>query len=103
MFEICLHSKDSQILNEIQAFFGGIGKIYNKSNREEISYRVRDIKYIRNVIIPYFDKYPLQSAKCIDFQLFKECVVLIVPKEHLTQSGLDKIVSIKFSINWREF
>jgi hypothetical protein len=99
MFEICLHSKDLQILNEIQAFFG-IGKIYIKSNRKEVSYRVRDIKSISNVIIPYFNKYPLHSAKSIDFQLFKECVELVNAKKHLTESGLEKIISIKSAINW---
>ena len=99
VFEICLHSKDLDILNKIQAFFG-IGKIYIKSNRKEISFRVRDIKSIKNVIIPYFDKYPLRSAKSIDFKLFKECVELISAKKHLTESGLDKIISIKSAINW---
>lgn len=42
MFEICLHSKDFHILNEIQAFFG-VGKIYIKSNRKDASFRVKDI------------------------------------------------------------
>lgn len=99
MFEICLHSKDLHILNEIQAFFG-VGKIYIKSNRKEVSFRVRDIKSITNVIIPYFNKYPLRSAKSLDFQLFKECVELVNAKKHLTQSGLERIVSIKGAINW---
>ena len=32
-------------------------------------YRVSKLKDIVNVIIPHFNKYPLQSAKLIDFNL----------------------------------
>lgn len=53
----------------------------------------------RSVIIPHFDKYLLQSAKSIDYLLWKECILLMANKEHLTLGGLEKIVSIKGAIN----
>jgi hypothetical protein len=52
-----------------------------------------------NVIIPHFVKYPLLSQKQADFFLFKSAVELVNAKEHLTLSGLQKIVNIKASFN----
>lgn len=64
-----------------------------------VYYQVRDIKSIQNVIIPHFEKFPLQSAKKIDFNLWKQCIFLMITKEHLTQSGLEEIIAIKAGLN----
>lgn len=98
-FQIRLHSKDLLILKEIQKFFGGIGKINILPKDQSITYLVRDMKSLTNVIIPHFDNYPLQSAKKIDYGLWKEYILLMANKEHLTQAGLEKIISIKGAIN----
>jgi len=42
---------------------------------------------------------PLQSAKGIDFKLWQQCVQLIERKEHLTESGLNQILSLKSALN----
>jgi hypothetical protein len=64
-----------------------------------VEYRIAKIDDLLNIIIPHFDKYPLQSSKLIDYNLWKKCLTLIAKKEHLTYLGLAKIVSIKGSIN----
>lgn len=64
-----------------------------------VYYQVRDIESIQNVIIPHFEKYPLRSAKSIDFLLFQKCIMLMINKEHLTQSGLEQIITIKTALN----
>jgi LAGLIDADG endonuclease len=53
-FEIHLHSRDLPLLNKIQCFFGGIGSITLKSNRDEIYYTVIKLDDLVNVIIPLF-------------------------------------------------
>jgi hypothetical protein len=58
-----LHSKDLSILKEIQEFFGEISNIYTFSNKETVKYSVQDLKLIKNVIMPHFKNYLLQSAK----------------------------------------
>lgn len=98
-FEITLHSKDLSLLKDVQFFFKGIGNIDIKSKRNVASYRVSDIESIRNVIIPHFNKYPLQSAKSIDFLLWHDCIMLMGNKEHLTESGLERIIGIKAVLN----
>lgn len=57
------------------------------------------LNHIVNIMIPHFEKYPLQSAKRIDFELWKRCVNLMKQGKHLTQEGLEQIVSIKAAIN----
>ena len=47
----------------------------------------------------HFVKYPLQSAKIIDFKLWQQCVQLIGRKEHLTESGFNQILSLKSALN----
>lgn len=99
IYKIGLHSKDIEILYKIQKFFKDTGTIDTRTNRDVSEFIVQDIKSIRNVIVPHFDNFPLQSAKLIDYQLWKKCILLIANKEHLTQEGLEKIVSIKGALN----
>jgi hypothetical protein len=53
-----------------------------------------------NVIISHLIKYPLQSSKIIDFQLWQKCVSIMENKGHLVKEGLSEIVSLKSAINW---
>lgn len=62
--------------------------------------RVTSIKDLTNQIIPHFDKYPLITQKRADFELFKQVVDIMNRKEHLTTEGLNKIVSLRASMNW---
>jgi hypothetical protein len=50
-------------------------------------------------IIEHFDNYPFITQKHGDYLLFREAVLLILKKEHLTLAGLEKIVAIKASMN----
>ena len=45
------------------------------------------------------ETYPLQSCKSLDYVAFRNIHRLIVNKEHLTPEGLDKIQSIKATMN----
>ena len=98
-FIIEVNIKDKNLLNNIQAFFGGIGSITCTKNVAR--YSVYDIKNINN-IIKIFNEYPLQSSKQIDFTLWKQCVNLILNKKHLTSEGLEKILSYKTAMNFGE-
>lgn len=72
-----LHNKDLALLARIQSFFNGIGTIKNSTTKDEVRFSVVNKNQIINVIWPQFNKYPLQSAKLIDFQFCQECVNLI--------------------------
>lgn len=97
-FEINLHEKDKDILYKIQSFFG-VGAIYIRSNKKISLYRVTNIMYIKNVIIPHFINYPLITKKGIDFLLWSKVVDIILNKQHLSDEGFFKILSYYASIN----
>lgn len=62
-------------------------------------YVVNSIKDLCNVIIPHFDKYPLLTIKRVNFILFKEILTKMNNKEHLTEEGLQRIMSIRVAMN----
>lgn len=97
-FEINLHEKDKDILYKLQSFFG-VGAVYHRPDRKKSVYRVTNITYIKNVIIPHFVNYPLVSKKGIDFLLWSKVVEIIFNKDHLTKDGFLKILSYYASIN----
>ena len=99
VFSIHLHSKDLPLLHKIHKFFGGIGFIHVTKGGQSASFNVTKLDDLIKHIIPHFKAYPLRSAKKIDFQLWLKCVELIENKEHLTEEGLNKILSLKSALN----
>jgi len=59
MFQINLHKNDSVLLENIQLFFGNVGKIYKKKKKESLSYAVESKKLLPVIIDHCFaEKYP---------------------------------------------
>lgn len=94
---INLHKKDIDLLNKIRAYFGNVGFI--TIGEKSASFRVQSLKEISANIIPHFDKYPLISKKQADYLLFREIVMIMERKEHLSKEGLQSIVNIKATLN----
>lgn len=97
IFSISLHNKDVNLLESIQRTLN-VGKIY-KHGLDSKQYRVSSLSSLQ-VIIEHFDKYSLITQKQADYLLFKEAVNLIINKEHLSLTGLLKLVGIKATLNW---
>ena len=96
-FTIELYNKDKALLYQIKEFFG-VGNINIRNSNNHVYYSVKSLKDISNVIIPHFDKYPLQTQKQADFELFKKAINLLNKKEHLTAEGLKK--SLISDLRW---
>ena len=75
-----------------------VGYINWKHVPSTIQFRVTSKKDLI-VIIEHFKRYPLNSQKQTDFELFLQAFQLILRKEHLSEEGLQKIVDIKASMN----
>ena len=113
-------------LYSIQSFFNGIGCISHRKNSNLVSFAVSYLEGLINIIIPHFDQYhpkgvlnprappsgdPLQSAKKVDYSLWKQCIELIRgadevryahivrEKKHFTQDGLIQIFTLKSALN----
>ena len=95
-FAISLHEKEQVLLDDIRSFFG-VG-IIKKGGNNLIKYQVRSITDLA-VVIAHCDKYPLITQKWADYQLFKQAFEIVNRKEHLSFSGLEKILSLRASIN----
>lgn len=98
-FQVGVHIKDIALLEKIKLFFN-VGHI-SKLGLDSVQYRVSGINDLK-VIINHFDEFSLLTYKQSDYLLFKEVVKLIEDGKHLTLEGLNRIASIKASLNSKE-
>jgi hypothetical protein len=75
-----LHIKDMALLEKFK-YTLGVGSI-RTSKTGLAMFSVTSVKGLQ-VIVDHFDKYPLISAKSIDFSIFKQCFEIIKEKKHL--------------------
>ena len=90
-------------LNDLKDFFG-VGALYKNTrydNHKENLYRfvVRRREDILKVIIPFFKKYPLQTAKKENFKLFVKGMTEIEKGNHLSPEGLIEIAELCSRMN----
>lgn len=85
----------------IQKYFKGAGKIYTSKSDRIVYYNINSIKDIVKYVIPHFDSYPLVTQKKADYLLFREIIMLMSKKEHLSNSGpaSPQIISLKACLN----
>lgn len=62
-------------------------------------YVVRDRRDLLKKVIPFFERYPLQTEKRKDFESFRLIVQMMEMRKHLTIEGFEKIVRLAFSMN----
>jgi hypothetical protein len=62
-------------------------------------FRFRDL---RDVIVPFFERNPLRSAKRDNFAKFAEIIELMDRRRHLTVPGLIEIAEIAQTMNFRK-
>jgi hypothetical protein len=98
VYQITVHYSDEALLHSLKAFFKGVGNIEYVANKQYVSYRVKKLSDILKVIIPHFDKYPLQSTKFISFYLFKIVANLKDKKTHLTLEGYREVLTYKAAL-----
>ena len=100
VFAIELHIRDLEVLKKIQEFFNvGSVTVRTRNGKPTGIYSVQSLKGLTEVIIPHFKEYPLLTQKQADFILFSSLVNLMNNKEHLTEKGINKIISIRASMN----
>jgi len=89
-------------LKAIKRYFGcGYIKANHKINKNDTTlvYVVRSIKDLKEKVIPFFEKYPLLSAKKESFEIFVKVVDLVCCGEHLTQRGVRRIIDLAYRMN----
>lgn len=96
LFQIKLHERDLVLLNKIKDFFS-VGTLVKDGTK--VSYTVKSVKNLIEVIIPHFDSFPLLTKKYADFLLFKQILTLMARKGHLNQEDFNTILSLRANLN----
>ena len=97
-FQLGMHLRDILLITKVKDFFGGIGSIHISQPLKKVNYSVDSILDLTKLIV-HLENYPLHTQKAADFILFKEVIILMKNKYHLSNEGLNKIVNIKASLN----
>ncbi len=105
-FVITQGEKSLTALKKIKKFFGCgnifINKRYDNHNENLYRYCVRSLHDLDKKIIPFFEKYQLQTYKQNDFLIFKKVIKFMIKKEHLTEKGRKKILVLLSKMNHRK-
>lgn len=100
LFEIELREDDEPILHEISEVLD-CGRIYRLEYeryanwRPHVKLKVSNFTDISTKIIPFFQRYPLQAKKRLQFDQFCQAAELIKTKQHLTAEGVEQIRTLK--------
>ena len=98
-FYISQHIKDVHLLSQIIEYLG-CGRVDKVSTRPaEASFVVTKIGDIFGKILPFFQSYPLQGVKKLDYKDFCKIAKIMEDKSHLTPEGLKMIKSLKSGMN----
>ena len=97
-FSIGQNKRNLQILQRIRDYFD-CGAIRFSKKDQCYKYEVRSVGDLRKKIIPHFQKYPLQTAKNVDFQIFTYICQQIASSKHLNQKYLEEIIEKAYQMN----
>lgn len=96
-FVVVQHKTNTNLLHALKAQFKcGVVRI---NHGDCMAYRVRGHDNLLENIVPFFEKHKLKTKKRIDFEKFRDVVLLMDKKAHLTPDGLAKIQKIANQIN----
>lgn len=102
-FVVTQGAKSERSLLDIESFFkcGYIVRNKRKDNHHEdlLKYCVRSIDDLQKIIIPFFERHPLRTAKRNDFDIFKIIIRKVLLKEHLSKDGLYEIADLISTMN----
>ena len=96
-FTVVQHERDVQVLYALKEHFGcGVVRV---NHAARMAYRVRGLKHLLERIVPFFVEHPLKTRKNVDFQKFRDVLLMMDAGEHLTAGGIDKIRTIAAQMN----
>lgn len=87
MWAITLRDDDEEVLYAIKKYFGGIGSISyrkgrSKVNNGQVIFSVYGVENCMK-LVEHFTKYPLQSKKRKDFEIWRKIVEAVKERRHL--------------------
>lgn len=96
-FVVVQHKKDIAVLHALKNYFKcGVVRV---NHGDRMCYRVRKHANFMQFILPFFEKHKLKTKKRIDFEKFRDIILLMDKKKHLTVEGILEIDKIKNEMN----
>ena len=97
-FRVSQHDRDFKLMEKIVEYFGS-GKIYKYGGKSAVSLTIVDFADITNIIVPFFNKYPILGIKLYDYLDWCKIHNLMINRLHFTVQGIDSIRNIKSGMN----
>lgn len=103
-FHIKMQEKDRPLLEKIKNTLKCGAVYFQKETRANHSqcyrYTVNSHRDILEIVIPFFQKHPLQSvSKAKSFAIFCKIAKIVASGEHLTENGIARIKILKPQMN----
>lgn len=96
-FTVVQHERDVQVLHALKAYFGcGVVRV---NHGDRMAFRVRSKEHLLKNIVPFFIEHPLKTKKNVDFQKFRQVLLMMEADRHLTRDGIEEIRSIAAQMN----
>ena len=93
-----ISQKDRVILSKIKNILG-CGTLRERKDGI-VYYEVTNIKSLKEIIIPFFDKYNFWSSyKKSSYSIFRKIVFKMYNNEHNTNRGFKEIIDLREKIN----
>ncbi len=100
-FVVVQHKRDVSILHALKHHFQcGVVRV---NHGDRMCYRVRGHANLMRYILPFFEKHKLKTKKRIDFEKFRDIVILMNKQKHLTAEGIVEIEKITNQMNTKKF
>ena len=91
-----ISQKEREILEWIKSLFG-CGTI--RSRKDGIFYyEVQDINSLKEMVIPFFNKYHLRTKKSLTFKIFSDIVQIMYENKPLSKEDVLKIYDLREKI-----
>ena len=102
-FYIKLRGDHLDLLKKVQKAFG-CGAVYRQlekrvNHSECYRFEINSRQDISEVLIPFFDRNPLEGPKSKDYRLFRQIFQLVMKGKHRTVEGIDTIKELKERMN----
>jgi hypothetical protein len=97
-FSLGQNKRSLKVLKDIHTYFG-CGAIRFSKVDQLYKYEVRSIGDLMKRIIPHFQKFPLQTNKQLDFEIFAKVCELIYQSKHLNVEYLEQIIQQSYLMN----
>ena len=101
-FHVSQRISSRSILDRLVLFFAcGYVKANHRTNPNDLTYVyvVRDRNDLLEKIIPFFERYPLNTEKEKDFRMFARIVRMMNDNHHRTTAGVKKIITLAYQMN----